>query len=70
MSKLIFYGLMIYFLYKLIFNIVVPVTDGIKNVRQNMEQRQSSSTTPNASSTPPKKETPKDEEYIDFEEVK
>ncbi|NCW11847.1 MAG: hypothetical protein EBV82_01570 [Chitinophagia bacterium] len=70
MSKLIFYGLMIYFLYKLIFNIVVPVSDGIKNVRQNMEQRQSSSTTPNASPTPPKKETPKDEEYIDFEEVK
>ncbi len=69
MSKLIFYGLMIYFLYKLIFNIVVPVSDGIKNVRQNTEQRQQASPPPGPTPAP-KKETPKEEEYIDFEEVK
>ena len=69
MSKLIFYGLMIYFLYKLIFNIVVPVSDGIKNVRQNREQRQQASPPPGPTHAP-KKETPKEEEYIDFEEVK
>lgn len=69
MSKLIFFGLMIYFLYKLIFNIVVPVSDGIKNVRQNMEQRQQASPPPGPTPAP-KKENPNEEEYIDFEEVK
>jgi hypothetical protein len=38
MSKLIFYGIMIYFLYKLIFNVVVPVSKGVRTVRQTMEQ--------------------------------
>lgn len=69
MSKLIFYGLMIYFLYKLIFNIVVPVSDGIKNVRQNREQSQHASPPPGPTPAP-KKDPPKEEEYIDFEEVK
>jgi hypothetical protein len=53
----------------LIFNIVVPVSDGIKNVRQYREQRQQPSPPPGPT-TAPKKETPKEEEYIDFEEVK
>lgn len=48
---------------------VVPISDGIKNVRQNREQSQH--TAPPPGSTPaPKKESPKEEEYIDFEEVK
>jgi hypothetical protein len=40
MMKLILYGLMIYFLYKVIFEVVVPVSKGVKAVKQNMEQMQ------------------------------
>ncbi len=80
MSKLIFYGIMIYFLYKFIFNVVVPVSKGVKKVRQNMEQardavasRQANANTkPNSnfSNTPNPASPPSDAEYIDFEEVK
>jgi Sec-independent protein translocase protein TatA len=40
MMKMLVYGLLIYFLYKVIFEIVVPVSKGVKTVRQNMEQMQ------------------------------
>ena len=84
MMKLILYGLLIYFLYKVIFEIVVPVSKGVKTVRQNMEQMQQAAKaaeaqykanatqqnaqTPTATSKP--KADSNDAEYIDFEEVK
>lgn len=40
MMKLIIYGLVIYLLYKIIFEVVVPVSKGVKTVKQNMEQMQ------------------------------
>ena len=83
MTKMIFYGLLIYFLYKVIFDVVVPVSNGVKTVKQNMEKMQREATRTasdqgNAGSTSyskdqsntSKKEAPKDAEYIDFEEVK
>lgn len=80
MSKLIFYGIMIYFLYKLIFNVVVPVSKGVKTVRQTMEQardaaaKQQANTNARSNSTfnnnPKPASPPVDAEYIDFEEVK
>ena len=86
MGKMIIYGLLIYFLYKVIFDIVVPVSNGVKTVRQNMEQMQrqqadafkqaqntsaqSGAQTSGNASAGPKKETPVEAEYIDFEEVK
>jgi len=78
MMKLILYGMLIYFLYKVIFQVVVPVSKGVKSVRQNMEKMQkqqaeavrnahnTQSTTANASN----KEAPVEAEYIEFEEVK
>ncbi|MCX6203390.1 MAG: hypothetical protein NTY43_03735 [Bacteroidetes bacterium] len=78
MMKLILYGMLIYFLYKVIFQVVVPVSKGVKSVRQNMEKMQkqqaeavrnahnTQSTTANASH----KEAPVEAEYIEFEEVK
>jgi len=82
--KLLLYGLLIYFLYKVIFEIVVPVSKGVKTVRQNMEQMQAAAKaaeeqykasaaqqnaqTQTQSSKP--KATSDDSEYIDFEEVK
>lgn len=40
MMKLIIYGLVIYLLYKIIFEVVVPVSRGVKTVKKNMEQMQ------------------------------
>jgi hypothetical protein len=40
MMKLIIYGLVIYLLYKVIFEVVVPVSKGVKTVKRNMEQMQ------------------------------
>ena len=80
--KFIIYGMLIYFLYKLIFQIVVPVSKGVKSVRQNMEQMQkqqaeavrnaqnSQRSSQNTSANYVPKEAPVEAEYIEFEEVK
>ena len=80
MSKLIFYGLMIYFLYKLIFNVVVPVSKGVRTVRQTMAQardaaaKQQANANASSNSTfnsnPKPANPPIEAEYIEFEEVK
>ena len=82
MTKLILYGFLIYFLYKLIFQVVVPVSKGVKSVRQNMEQMQrqqaeavrnaqnSQKAGQNTSANYVPKEAPVEAEYIEFEEVK
>jgi hypothetical protein len=85
MFKLVIYGFLIYLLYKVIFDIVVPVSNGVKTVRQNMEQMQrqqaeafrqaqnGGQTGPqnqNNVAPHPKKEASVEAEYIDFEEVK
>jgi Sec-independent protein translocase protein TatA len=80
MMKMLLYGLLIYFLYKVIFEIVVPVSNGVKSVRQNMEQMQAAAKKAQeqhnahyqqqqTQSSKPKVEAV-DAEYIDFEEVK
>ena len=80
MMKMLLYGLLIYFLYKVIFEIVVPVSNGVKSVRQNMEQMQEAArkaqeqqnahfNQQQAQATKSKVVT-EDAEYIDFEEVK
>jgi Sec-independent protein translocase protein TatA len=84
MWKYIIDGLVIYLLYKVIFEIIVPVSKGVKSVRQNMEQVQrqqaeafkraqeaaGQNNTTQTNSSAPKKEAAIDAEYIDFEEVK
>jgi Sec-independent protein translocase protein TatA len=81
MMKLIIYGLVIYLLYKIIFEVVVPVSNGVKSVRQNMEQMQrqqaeafkqaqNRTSQQQTTSSTSKKEEPVEAEYIDFEEVK
>jgi hypothetical protein len=86
MIKLLFYGFLIYLLYKIIFDVVVPVRKGVKTVRQNMEEMQrkmaeaqqqnsqnSGFTSQNAPKSAPKvptKPVEKDADYIDFEELK
>jgi hypothetical protein len=86
MFKLFLYGFLVYFLYKVIFQVVIPVSKGVKKVRQNMEQmqrqqadafKQAQNRGPSSTQNPeqhtsggPKKEVPTNAEYIDFEEVK
>ncbi len=80
MMKMLLYGLLIYFLYKVIFEIVVPVSKGVKSVRQNMEQMQAAAKKAqeqqNAHYQQQQTQSSKskveavDAEYIDFEEVK
>ncbi len=86
MMKLLFYGFLIYLLYKIIFDVVLPVRKGVKTVRQNMEEmqrkmaeaqeqngRNSGFSSQNPSNTPPKssiKPSSADADYIDFEELK
>lgn len=77
--------MVIYLLYKVIFEVVVPVSNGVRTVKQNMEQMQrqqaeafrqaqngapTGAQTTNNTATSPKKEEPVEAEYIDFEEVK
>jgi hypothetical protein len=84
MWKFIIDALVIYLLYKIIFEIIIPVSKGVKTVKQNMEQvqrqqaeafkrAQQAGAQKNAGPTNtagPKKEPAIDAEYIDFEEVK
>jgi Sec-independent protein translocase protein TatA len=80
MWKFIIDGLIIYLLYKVIFEVVVPVSKGVKSVKRNMEQMQrqqaeafkqaQNANTQQTTTNPPKKEVPTEAEYIDFEEVK
>jgi hypothetical protein len=85
MMKLLFYGFLIYLLYKVIFDIVVPVRKGVKTVRQNMEEMQrkmaeaqqfqgtntgfSNQNQAKAAPKAPTKSVEKDADYIDFEEL-
>jgi Sec-independent protein translocase protein TatA len=78
MTKFILYGFLIYFLYKVIFQVVVPVTKGVRSVRKNMEQMQkqqaeavrNAQNTQNTTANYAPKEAPVEAEYIEFEEVK
>lgn len=86
MTKLLIYGFLIYLLYKLIFNVVLPVRKGVKTVRQNMEEMQrkmaeaqgknanysgfSNQNQPKAAPKSSNESAKKDADYIDFEEVK
>ena len=86
MTKLLIYGFLIYLLYKLIFNVVLPVRKGVKTVRQNMEEMQrkmaeaqgqnanyngfASQKAPKAAPKVTKDPVKKDADYIDFEELK
>jgi hypothetical protein len=85
MTKLLIYGFLIYLLYKLIFNVVLPVRKGVKTVRQNMEEMQrkmaeaqgqnanytgfTSHNAPKAAPKVTKDPVKKDSDYIDFEEI-
>ena len=75
MMKLIFYAILIYVLYKLIFDFIIPVskaTGQIKTRIREAQQQQSrfQEKQPETQARFQKNDPPKDAEYIDYEEVK
>jgi hypothetical protein len=65
--KFILYGLLGYFLYKLVFDFIIPVSKTTKMVREkmkDMEQHQSSADKEGSKAADP------GGDYIEFEEVK
>lgn len=80
MLKVILYGLLIWFLYNLVFRFIIPVyktTRQMKKkfremqdrVQDQMNQQQNDYTTQTRPSQKPTEKSPK-EDYIDFEEIK
>lgn len=76
MLKLIFLILVLYFIFKFIFDVVIPVSKASSQIRNKMKemQQQQSADFQNrreATSETSKPNTPADKkDYIDFEEVK
>jgi predicted Holliday junction resolvase-like endonuclease len=70
--------LLIYILYKLVFDFIIPVYQTAKRVKKQFgemqnkmhEQMNAYNQQQNSQASKPKQETTKNEEYIDYEEIK
>jgi type II secretory pathway component PulM len=80
MMKLLFYGFLIYALYRFVFNVVVPVSKASSQIKSTLQEMQAAAAAARAqqeqaaqaqrqAKTEASKPAPK-EDYIDFEEVK
>ena len=77
MSKIILYGILLYLLYKFVFELVIPVGKATSQVKdkiremqyQQQAQQQAYQQQPQGNTTQ-KQTTAKEGDYIDFEEVK
>jgi type II secretory pathway component PulM len=80
MMKLLFYGFLIYALYRFVFNVVVPVSKASSQIKSTLKEMQAQQAAARAqqeqaaqaqrqAKTEASKPAPK-EDYIDFEEVK
>jgi len=76
--RVIFELFVLYMLYKLVFDFIIPIYDSTKQVKQKMnemqrnmneqaKQQQRNQYTSTTTETPPKK---KNDDYIEFEEIK
>jgi hypothetical protein len=75
MIKMIFYGLVAYLIYKLVFELVIPVGKASVQMKEKLQQMQEQQRYQQQQSRPTAEPTPapkakEDKEYIDFEEVK
>jgi len=77
LMKLIFYGLLIYLLYKLIFDFVIPVSKATGQIKSKIKEAQDQQRRyyeqqqqAEAQQQTQQSTAPKDAEYIDFEEIK
>ena len=82
MIKLIFYGLVVYFLYKLVFEFIIPVSKASNQMREKLQQmqeqqrfqqeqaRSQAQTQAKAEPVSSSKSASSDKDYIEFEEIK
>ena len=79
MFKLIIYGFLIYLLYKFIFELVIPVSKATSQVKDRMREMQRMQEeqlaqqqryNSQATASEPVKASKRDDDYIEFEEVK
>jgi hypothetical protein len=75
MIKLIFYGILIYLLYKLIFDFIIPVSRATGQIKSKIreaqeQQRRFQEQQQQDRQQFQKTDPPKDTEYIDYEEVR
>jgi len=79
LAEIMFYGIVIYFIYKVVFDFILPVSHAGKQMKQqfrNMnehmrQQQQNNYQQPNhQQNTSPRKSEKEEGDYIDFEEVK
>jgi hypothetical protein len=79
LAEIFFYAILIYIVYKLVFDFIVPVSHATKqmkqqfnDVRNNMQQpnEQQQYRHPHQQQSTPQQSKGKTDEYIDFEEVK
>jgi hypothetical protein len=75
MIKLIFYGLVVYLIYKLIFELVIPVSKASSQMREKIQQMQDQQNFQQQQARPAAEPQPAakpktDKDYIEFEEVK
>lgn len=76
MIKLIFYGLVVYLIYKLVFELIIPVGKASAQMKEKLQQMQQQQQNFQQQQSGPAAEPQKaanpttDKEYIEFEEVK
>jgi predicted Holliday junction resolvase-like endonuclease len=76
MFKLIFWGIIIYLIYKFVFELVLPVSKATSQMQQKIkemqetQQRQTQQTQQQTAAQPKSTTSPRSDEYIDYEEVK
>ncbi len=80
MIKLIFYGLVVYLIYKLVFEFVIPVSKASNQMREKLQQMQEqqrfqqqqarTQSQPKAEPVASTKTAASDKDYIEFEEIK
>jgi len=82
MIKLIFYGLVVYFIYKLVFEFVIPVSKASNQMREKLQQMQEqqrfqqeqaraqAQAQAKAEPVSSAKSPSSDKDYIEFEEIK
>ncbi len=79
--ELLFAGFMLYLLYKLVFGLIMPVSRAASQMKgkinefqrmqqEQMHQQQASQRAPQNPAPKPVKKASKEDDYIDFEEVK
>ena len=79
LAEVLFFGIVIYLIYKILFDFILPVSHAGKQMRQQFkdmnehmrQQQQNNYQQPNhQQNTSPKKSEKEEGDYIDFEEVK